>query len=461
MMLTRFAHKKVGLLGAGVENLALIPHLQEAGAVITVCDLHDEVDVRARVSNPAVAVRAGKNYLSRLDEFDIVFRIPGMPVRDLRAAIASLNKKPEVTSAINLFLQVRPCPVIGVTGTKGKGTTSTLIAALLEQVNDSVFVGANINRPVFEFFNELTPKSLVVLELSSFQLEDLTESPDIAVILPITEDHLQPQSKENPNYHATLKEYVEAKGNITAYQQPDDLLVFAADSPSSLSIAEQSQARRIGVGRGPNADISVSNDGKITVNGSQLVDLQEIGLRGEHIFLDAALAVAVGREFDVTIDQVKTAFASYKPLPHRLQMVTEIKGVKFFDDSYATAPDASMAAIKAFTEPVIWIAGGVIRGASFNGLAISAKQSTVKHVILFGEDGPVIEKALLAVGFDRPVSYVKNMKESVGLATSLAKSGDVVLLSPAAKSYDMFKNAADRGEQFTKLVLEGKNGVAL
>ena len=381
-----------------------------------------------------------------------------MPVREVQAKIAKLDKKPETSSAIDLFMEVCPCPIIGVTGTKGKGTTSTLIAAALKQVNKHVFVGANIARPVFEFIDELTKDSIVILELSSFQLEDIKHSPHIAVILPVTEDHLQPLSEISPNYHLNLGEYVSAKAQLTAFQGPTDLLVYALDSPTTKEIADNSNARRIGVGRNPKADLTVSIDGKISENGHQLMDLAKTGLRGEHVFLDAALAVAIGREFGVTEEQMEEAFSHYETLPHRLQTIGKFNDVTYIDDSYATAPDAAMAAIKAFNGPVIWIGGGSKKGASFDDLARIIKESHIKLVILLGEEADRLKQTLGDHGFDRPIIKVSQLVSAVEEARRRAVKGDTVLLSPACASKDMFKNAAERGEIFTKAVLEGKDG---
>lgn len=447
-----FHGKKVGLLGAGVENIALIPHLEKAGADITVCDRNAESPVIDQLKTNNISVVAGKNYLDSLDQFDVVFRIPGLAVGILDQALAKANRKPIVTSAINLFLEMAPCPIIGVTGTKGKGTTSTMIASILSQTGRQVVVGGNINLAVFSFFDDLDKDSIFVLELSSFQLEDVTHSPSIAVLLPITPDHLQPLSAKNPNYHQSFDHYAAAKANITAFQRPNDLLVLAADSETVKKIAAPSVARKIAVGQeGSEADLELTKAGQLLADNKVLLDFKQAGLSGQHLFLDAALATAVGREFGLSADQIIEGLKAFQPLPHRLETVAEIDGITYVNDSYATAPEATIAALSAFTQPIIWLGGGSKKGASFEALAHAIASSTVKKAILIGEEAPRIEATLKEL---KKVETIKanSLAEAVKLARAAASFGDVVLLSPACASKDMFNDAAERGDQFTELV---------
>lgn len=441
-----FQGKKLGLLGAGVENIALIPFLQKAEAEVTVCDQNGESETIEQLKNNGIKVNAGDDYLANLDQFDYVFRIPGLAVKVLNEALAEASQKPIVTSAIDLFLTLAPCPIIGVTGTKGKGTTSTMIANILSQTNRQVIVGGNINRAVFSFFDDLTADSIVILELSSFQLEDVSHSPKVAVILPITPDHLQPLSSKNPNYHESMASYIDAKANIAAFQQPADLLVFAADSEPVKKIAGPSVARKIAVGASE-ADLRVDNDGQLYENDQLVLNLADSGLKGQHLFLDAALATAVAREFELTAEQIIAGLKEFQPLPHRLETIAEVDGVTFVDDSYATAPEAAIAALSAFDQPIIWLGGGSTKGANFDELAETMSKANIKAAILLGEEAPKIEAALKAKTKIK-ISQVKSLVEAVTLAKTVASAGDVVLLSPACASKDMFKDAADRGDQF-------------
>lgn len=426
-----------------MENVALIPFLLNAGAEITICEQWEK-DVPATV--PAeVSRRTGPDHLSGLDTFDYIFRSPGLPIARIDAALAGAAHQPVRTSPMDFFLSLGLGTTIGVTGTKGKGTTSTMLGAMLAEAGKDVIVAGNIGEVIFEHLGRITKETIVVMELSSFQLEDMRHSPDVAVLLPITSDHLQPLSDRSPNYHSSQATYVEAKANICAYQQPTDLLVFAADSEAAQEIAAPATARKISVGSGADADLVLTSAGQVTSQGQLLIDLAATGLRGSHIFLDAAIAAAVAREFEVTTSQIASALQKYQPLPHRLQTVGTIEGITYIDDSYATAPDATAAAIQAFSQPIIWIGGGSRKGADFTELGQAVRNSTIKAVVLLGQEA---ERMQAVLPTSLPVTVVDSMAKAVTVAKKQAAAGDVVLLSPACASTDMFKNAADRGDQF-------------
>ncbi|OGD62716.1 UDP-N-acetylmuramoylalanine--D-glutamate ligase [Candidatus Berkelbacteria bacterium RIFCSPLOWO2_01_FULL_50_28] len=445
-----FANKKVGLLGAGIENIALIPHLLKAGARVTVCN-QVETAATDQLKDQGVELAVGEDYLNNLGQFDYVFRIAGMPTAAVDEALKGLDKKPAVTSPTDLFLALRPCHLIGVTGTKGKGTTSTFIGCILEAAGKKVFVVGNIGRAMFEIYNELTPESYVVVELSSFQLEDVTNSPEIAVVLPVTEDHLQPVSTVNPNFHPTVLHYQAAKANITAFQNPTDLLVYAADSKTAAEIARDSSARQISVGT-KLADLIVSPTGEIRADEKVLLNLKQMGLSGDHIFLNATIAVAVAREIGCDSAEIEQGLRNFQPLPHRMETFATRDGVTFVDDSYATNPTATMAALTAFTQPIILILGGASIGADFKELAEAVTNSSVKTIVLIGQEAARLRENLQAAGFGGNVTDATLIDDAVEKAIQASSSGDVVLLSPACKSFDMFKNASDRGEQFKRAV---------
>ncbi len=450
-----FSGKKIALLGAGKENLSLIPYLENAGASVAVCEQWEK-DLPSNLPT-TVERRTGPDHLSDLDQFDYLFRSPGLPISRIDTALKGKVNQPIRTTAMDLFLSLGLCTTIGVTGTKGKGTTTTMIAAILKAAGRDTIVAGNIGEVIFDHLGRITKQTIVVMELSSFQLEDISHSPAIAVVLPVTRDHLEPQSERSPNFHPSLEAYVQAKANICAYQSSTDLVIYAADSPSATAIAEPTQSRKISVGQKVEADIQVDDTGKITSGNELLFDLSSTGLRGTHIFLDATLAITVAREFDATTEQITAALQNYQALPHRLQTVGTIDGITYVDDSYATAPDATEAAIKAFQEPIVWIGGGVSRGATFDQLVSTVVASTVKAVILIGQMAPKIKTLLEQANFSQPILEASSMSEAVGKAQQRATTGDVVLLSPACKSYDMFQGADDRGNQFQAAVKEGKD----
>lgn len=458
MIFSDFKDKKVALLGAGMENLRLLPHLIRASAEVTLCNQWESEVPELYIDK--IQLRLGDEHLKNLDDFDYLFRSPGLPISRIDAALKDASHQPIRTSAMDLFFSMNPGITVGVTGTKGKGTTTMMIGTILKSAGKDVIIAGNIGAVVFDELDRITPETITVLELSSFQLEDITHSPDIAVLLPIVPDHLQSLSERSPNYHKTFEHYALAKANITAYQTPNSLLVYAADNLTTHGIADRSNARRLGVGE-KSGDVIVSDNGLISANSDEQIDLGETSLRGRHIYLDAALAATVCRELGCSAADVISGLKAFEPLPHRLQEIGTVNGVMFIDDSYATAPDATIAAIEAFDQPIIWIGGGSRKGALFEELAQTIVDQKIKAVVLLGEESNRLAEALKQAKYVMPITIVDSMEAVVQKATNFAQSGDVVLLSPACASKDMFKNAADRGEQFTKLVLEGKNGVVL
>lgn len=446
-----FRSKRVALLGAGIENLSLIEHLDVAGATVFVCDQRSEpIGEEVKYRFPNLKIVTGEKHLSNLGSYDFVFRSPGLPIERVELALEGVKNPPIVTSATDLFLGMTQATVVGVTGTKGKGTTSTMIGSILDSAGRSVVVAGNIGKPIFTIFNDLEPETIVVLELSSFQLEDIRHSPKIAVILPIGEDHLKPLSDESPNYHKSLNDYVAAKSHITLHQKADDVLVFAADSPDATAIASISKAKKIAVSQSAYQNHwNVGSHGDVYRNGEAFCDLSELGLRGQHVYLNATIAAAVAVELGVTNDEIAAGLKKFQPLPHRLQEFLVKNEVRFVDDSYATNPEATIAALTAFTEPIVLIAGGSSKGADFSTLARKLAESTVSSVVLVGQEAPRLRQAIMK---EAPGLSIEDGGSSMGSiverALGLAKPGMVVLLSPACASKDMFRNAADRGDQF-------------
>ncbi|HUD20819.1 MAG TPA: Mur ligase family protein, partial [Candidatus Saccharimonadales bacterium] len=241
-MWERFSLKKIALLGAGTENVSLIPFFEKAGATVTIFERQPS----DRIPKGAETV-SGDDYLAKLEGYDYAFRSPGFPLKVVQQAVEKLNQKPEITSAMNLLLEILPGVTIGVTGTKGKGTTATMIGTILKTAGKKNLVAGNIGESTFSHLDEIDKNFITILELSSFQLEDLTRSPHIAVLLAITSDHLQPLSESSPNYHQSFEDYVEAKGQITHFQTADDFLVYVYDNDAAHSLAEKSQAQAFGI----------------------------------------------------------------------------------------------------------------------------------------------------------------------------------------------------------------------
>jgi len=450
-----FSEKKVALAGAGKENLGLVPHLLRWGARVVVLDKELDPEINRQLQGQKIEFRTGVDYLENLSEYDYVFRSPGMPVETINGAVRRLQIKPVVTSATNLFLSICPGRVIGVTGTKGKGTTANYLYSILRQSRKDAQLVGNIGRSAFDVLDQLTPESFVIMELSSFQLEDARVSPSVSVLLPITADHLQPLSKKSPNFHPSVEAYRAAKSSITKYQGKDGLVVFSADSAASCQIARMSAGRQIGVSlRDRSSNYYVSPSGELFRQTVSLGRLPE-NIGGDHLRLDAALASATAIELGFAKNWV-TGLQKAVALPHRMQEVAVKRGVRYVDDSYATAPDAAAAALSAFPDKsVIWIGGGSRKGADFSLLAAPLSKK-VKVAILIGQEAPRLSEMIGRIPEERPevILDCQTMREAVARASSLARANDTVLLSPACASKDMFASAAERGEEFTRAVNE-------
>ena len=339
------------------------------------------------------------------------------------------------------FQEVRSKNIIGVTGTKGKGTTSTLIYEMLKAFGKRVFLGGNIGVPVLDFVRDVSPDDWVVLELSNFQLYNLTYSPHIAVCLMIVPEHM--------DWHPNIDEYAEAKANLFRHQKPEDIAIYFADNEYSAKIASYSPGKKIPFFRRPGAYM---DDAKVMVDGSEIIDKSEIKLLGEHNLQNICAALTAVWQVEQNRDAARRALVSFSGLEHRLEFSGEIDGVKYIDDSFGTAPETTIVAIKAFEQPKVIILGGSDKGADFTALAQEIKNSNVRQAIIIGQITDKITQALNNAGFTSITTGLSSMTEIVDKARELAKPGDVVLLSTGAASFGMFKNYKDRGEQFKQAV---------
>ncbi len=460
------------VLGLGIENLALVKYLLTRGEPVTVCDSRDATTLGDRyheLKDCGVTFRLGPDYLNNLTDFDEVFRSPGLPLFEpniVRAMAAGVR----VTSAMRLFLELCPCITIGVTGTKGKGTTSSLIHRILElsqaKKDRKAYLGGNIGIAPFDFLAELHPDDVVVLELSSFQLEDFDQSVDIAVITNITEDHLASADPVNPNYHKSRAAYIEAKTNLFRHQDPKSVTILNMVDPTSRELQSLVPGRLITYGDEPQSLGAWYGKEQQTYriwwnlrNKPEVLTTSEtIQVRGEHNLLNIEAAALASRIAGADIDAIREGISGYHGLEHRLEYVGAAKHIQFFDDSFATAPDPTIVAIKAFTEPIVLIAGGADKGADYSQLAAEILLGNVTAVILIGVTGPKIGAALetIAARSQRPLPELvygcDNMTDIVVTAFQKAPPGGVVLLSTACASFGMFRNYKERGDLFKKEV---------
>lgn len=397
-----------------------------------------------------------ENYLQHLLDYDLVFRTPGIQPT-LPAIIQAKEKGVLFTSNTQLFLKLVRGKTIGVTGTKGKSTTSSLLSHLLQAGGKKVQLLGNIGIPALDLLEEIDGKTYTVMEMSAHQLQDLQQSPQIAVIQNITSEHL--------DYYKNTAAYVEAKSSIVRWQKPSDYLVYSDDFATSRAFANLSHAQKLIYGqketpehlafvrgraifyRGPNDKLPRS-----------LVDRKKIKLLGKHNLYNIMPAIIVAKHFLVTDEQIATALYNFTPLKHRLEYVQTIKDVSYYNDSLSTTPQASVAALQTFTDKkVILIAGGHERHQDFSHLANKIIKNQTRALILFPPTGKRLKRAVIDLAIKKKVLVpqfyeVEKMAPAVQLAAKIAQPQDVVLLSPGAASFGEFKDYADRGDQFCQAV---------
>ncbi|MCK5510282.1 UDP-N-acetylmuramoyl-L-alanine--D-glutamate ligase, partial [Candidatus Parcubacteria bacterium] len=357
----------------------------------------------------------------------------------------------EISSPIKLFFELCPTKnIIGVTGTKGKGTTSSLIYEIVGaghcpvpvRDNPNIYIGGNIGIPVFSFLEKIKKNDWVVLELSSFQLEDLDKSPKIAVITNFSREHLKPADPNNPNHHKTLDDYFAAKFNIIRFQTKNNFAVINRDLKLKVACTRLT-------GENSFKGIFGANGKKIYFDKSNL----KSQLLGEHNKKNIAAAIAVAKILKINKKFITRAITNFKGLGYRLEFVAEKDSINFYNDSFATIPESAVTALKSFNHPVILIAGGADKGNDFKKIAKEIKKK-VKFLILFTGEGSVrLKNRLRKISFsDNKICMANNMSEAIKTALAKADSGDVVLLSPGCASFGVFKNYKERGRLFKEEV---------
>ncbi len=408
---------KIAVAGYGLEGKAAYEYWNTPDNDITIVDERGEPD---NLPDSAKVI-SGPDAFSNLGEFDLIIRSPSIHPK-------KLPYPGKVWSTTNEFFERCPAPIIGVTGTKGKGTTSSLIASILRAADATVHLVGNIGTPAISELKHIASNDIVVFELSSFQLWDIQKSPHVAVVLGIEPDHL--------DVHDSMEEYIAAKANITKFQTSADTVVFNSLNDISRSIADASQATKIAYPYNM-ADYS-----------SSLV------IPGAHNVENASAAIAAVREYVNNADIIRRGLASFDGLPHRIKFIRDVNGVQFYDDSYSSAPSASIAALRSFTGSRVILLGGFDKGADFSVLASYIAADTSVHCVVYGAVRHRIASALASAGvLEQHVTVIESQDFSEIITTAQSKiTNGVVLLSPGCASFDMFKNFTDRGEQFTAIV---------
>lgn len=440
--------KNVLLIGLAKTGVSTIKYLSKMGSNVVVNDIKTKEDLKEILEDlkeiENIEYILGK-HIENVENIDLVVVSPGVPL-DL-PFIKNIKEKVEIIGEVELSYRLSNLPkIIGITGTNGKTTTTSLVSSIFKEAKEDVFTVGNIGNPVIDTVDVATKESVLVTELSSFQLESIdTYKPHISAILNFSEDHL--------NRHHTMEEYIKAKCNIYKNQDENDYLILNYDDILVRNLRD-TKAKKIyfscdsilekGVYLDENEDIIINIDKKIN-----LMNKNELKIRGKHNVQNAMAGIAISYIYGIDVSIIKNALKNFSGVEHRQELVKNINGITFINDSKATNPDSSIKAINSY-ENIILIAGGMDKENDFENLLENAK-GRVKSLVLLGETAQKIKDLALKKGFD-DVNIVANMKEAVSMSYEKANEGDIVLLSPACASWDMYKSFEVRGRDFKENV---------
>lgn len=438
--------KNIAVIGIGISNRPLIKYLKNAGANVTAYDKRtkDELgEIADELAKLGVKTVLGENYLENL-EGEIIFKTPGLRF-DNPALVKARERGAVITSEMEVFFEVCPCKIIAVTGSDGKTTTTTLISEILKKSGYTVWLGGNIGNPLLCDTEKMKSTDIAVLELSSFQLHTMKKSPDIAVITNITPNHL--------DMHKDYEEYIDAKMNIMRYQNSSGKLVVNASNNVTAKIGKESKGKLVDFSSKKDAYITLKN-GEILRNGKSILKISDIKIPGMHNVEN--YMAAIGAVEDLAKDEAVLEIAkNFGGVAHRIEFIRELNGVKYYNSSIDSSPNRTINTLRVFDKKVILIAGGKDKGIPYDELGPSLAEK-VKILILIGKTADKIEMALKNYSKTADVKVVrcKTYPEVVKTAKNLAKDGDIVILSPASTSFDMFSNFEERGNLFKRLVNE-------
>lgn len=439
--------KNITVIGIGISNLPLINLLCESGANVTACDRKSEDalgEIALNLKSKGVKLSLGEKYLENLSG-DIIFKTPGMRF-DAPELVRVRENGKIVTSEMEVFFDVCPAKIIAVTGSDGKTTTTTLISKILTESGYKCHLGGNIGKPLLCESDNISAEDIVVLELSSFQLHTMKKSADVAVITNISPNHL--------DMHKSYEEYIEAKKNIYLHQNKDGILVVNRENEKSYECAKTANGSVRSFGYDKSCSV-YAHDGEIFAFGEKIMNTSDIKIPGEHNVQNYMAAIAATYPL-AKKEAVLSVAKSFGGVEHRIEFVRELDGVSYYNSSIDSSPNRTINTLKVF-DKVILIAGGKDKGIKYDDLGESLATKT-KHIVLIGKTGPVIKKSLddyvkkTGIGGDIKVEFCTNYEEAVACARKAAVSGDVVLLSNASTSFDMFNNFEERGNLFKKIV---------
>ncbi len=451
---TYIRNKKVAIIGLGVSNIPLLDYLYNLEARITIFDKKKEnlmqLDMQEKIKKYHIKTFTGESYLENLQKFDIIFRSPSCRP-DLPEIKKELERGAILTSEIELVVELCPGTVIGITGSDGKTTTTSLIYEIIKQAKLNCYLGGNIGIPLFTRIKEMTPKDIIVLELSSFQLMNMKVSPEIAVITNVTPNHL--------DIHKSYEEYIGAKENIFKFQNEQGIVVLNYDNEITRKMKEKVKGKIVFFSSKEKIENGYMIDENIIKqckNGLRrhVVKTKDLHLKGIHNYENICAALAATESL-VDIEIATKAIQRFKGVEHRLEFVRDIGGVKWYNDSIGTSPTRTIAGLNSFDEKIVLIAGGYDKHLDYEPLAKPILDNTVA-LILLGQTSEKIyncvQEKMKEENKEIPIYKCKSLEECVETANGIAKSGEIVLLSPASAAFDMFKNFAERGKIFKALV---------
>ena len=441
--------KNVAVVGIGVSNIPLIKFLVKLGAKVTAFDMKSAEEL-GEISKEfeilGVNLELGKGYLDRLTGFEVVFKTPSMRI-DSEALVRCKNQGAYITSEMEEFVRYCKGKVYGVTGSDGKTTTTTIVSKLLSQEGYKTWTGGNIGTPLFSNIEEIKEEDKVVLELSSFQLMTMDVEIDVAIVTNITPNHL--------DMHKDMQEYIDSKKNIFLYQNEKDILVVNRENDITYSFEKEAKGEvREFSSKRVLENGAYYKDGTLYLLGKEVVKRKDIVLKGMHN-VENYLAAFIATKDDVSIETMKKVSETFAGVEHRCELVRELNGVKYYNDSIASSPTRTLAGLKAFDEKVILIAGGYDKHIPFEPLAEQG-YPFIKKMILVGATKKKIREAFDKLkkdkGIDVEIIEVDTFEGAVEKAREVAVAGDIVTLSPACASFDMFPNFMERGIRFKELV---------
>lgn len=448
--------KKVAVLGIGVSNTPLIYMLLASGAIVTACDKRSREEFHGGIEEleqMGTTVYLGDDYLEHLQGQDMIFRTPGMRP-DLPPLAQAVRAGSILTSEMEAFFQVCPCPILAVTGSDGKTTTASILAGLLEAAGYSVHLGGNIGTPLLPDVEKISPSDFAVVELSSFQLMTMDISPQIAVVTNLTPNHL--------DVHRSMGEYITAKENIFLYQSPHDRVILNADNAVTKMLSSDPHGKLTWFSRQIEPEgsaVFLRNDSIWVREGRmerEVLPRKDILLPGDHNVENYMAAIAAVTDF-VSDEVIRSFAAAFRGVEHRIELVRTVRGVRYYNDSIASSPTRTIAGLKCFDQKVILIAGGYDKHIPYDSLGPVIVER-VKRLILTGDTAPRIRAAVEnAPEFESGKPVIEeycDFYDAVKAAERAAVEGDVVILSPASASFDQFKNFVERGRCFKRIVCE-------